>query len=299
MKKNVALQSNFYECALCKNQISMVHKWTATFFFQETACVNSKFYDEQRSWMQESSLTWMPSDSLCTQERLCSRDSICIQRWPSQDSDWQRHETMSSSLTLRYAQCLFHSRGIGLRSNQEKGVLQNLRGKQRGLCGTMWKNLSKGSTSHARWICHRRGWNFQEFKKTQEAVVVNDQVALTLWAKIEAELRSAQEATAEAKNSGISNVLVMFVSTIHWLHLLPMMLVSHCFDVFVPHIPSALMEFCCNQSCCGCIAMLISLVLHRTAVGDSTSVSFAGGVCPMISLGKVSSTPARTDLKWF
>ncbi len=38
----------------------------------------------------------------------------------------------------------------------------------------------------------------------------------------------------------------MFVSTIHLLILLPMLLISYCFGVIAPHIPLGLMAFCCN-----------------------------------------------------
>jgi hypothetical protein len=46
----------------------------------------------------------------------------------------------------------------------------------------------------------REAGTFKKSKKTQEAAVANDQVALALRAKIEADLSSAQEAAAEAKN---------------------------------------------------------------------------------------------------
>ncbi len=90
---------------------------------------------------------------------------------------------------------------IGSRSDQEKGILQSLQGKQQGLCGTTWQDkVSKGPTDHVSRICHRRGWNFQEVQKDQEDAAANDQVAPAQQAKIEAELSSAQEAAAEAKN---------------------------------------------------------------------------------------------------
>jgi hypothetical protein len=46
----------------------------------------------------------------------------------------------------------------------------------------------------------REAGTSKKSKKTQEATVANDQVAPVLQAKIEAELSSAQDATAEAKN---------------------------------------------------------------------------------------------------
>ena len=78
-----------------------------------------------------------------------------------------------------------------MRSNQEKGVLQSLRRKYQGLCGTTQKDqVSKGSTSRVGQIYWWRG---------QEAAAANDQVAPVLQAEIKDELSSAQEAAAEAK----------------------------------------------------------------------------------------------------
>ncbi len=152
--KNSALHSTSYGRTYT-NQISMVCKWHATFFLQKTDSVNSKtpIWPTYMSLAKAASkslkeckgtknhLTWMPSNSLCPQERLCSEDSVCPQGWESQGTDWQRCRTLSSYLALWDARSFFPSRGICFRCYQEKGSLQGPRQSPWSLCGAWMRNL--------------------------------------------------------------------------------------------------------------------------------------------------------------
>ncbi len=66
----------------------------------------------QRLQVGENSLMQMSSNSLCTRERLCSRDSFCIQGQPSQDSDRQRYGATNSYLAFWYVWSFSHPCGI-------------------------------------------------------------------------------------------------------------------------------------------------------------------------------------------
>ncbi len=77
----------------------------------------------------------------------------------------------------------------------------------------------------------------------------------------------------------------MSVSTDCQSYLLPMMLVSHCSDTTVPHIPLAPTVFCCNQTCRGHIAMLILLEPRWIGAISSGWVWLGAVIYPIIALG--------------